>query len=538
MKMATSRMPVLVVAILVLSPSLELLTEHYTTQAAPLVQAAPGVLGPPQAPRRDTLGKPGTAIVRGHVLAADTGQPLRKAQVRVTSADLRESWLATTDARGEYEVKELRAGRYSLSASKGSYVALQYGQTRPFESGRPVEILDGQILEKIDFSLPRGGVITGRVLDEFGEPVTDVLVTTMRSQDVGGQRRIVPAGRTSTTNDIGEFRLFALPPSDYYISATLRNSAATTSTGEDRSGYAPTYFPGTANIGEAERVTVGLAQTVSEIVIPLLPIRTARLSGRAIDSDGRPIVGSVGVFCITAGITPFTVGTVRTGVDGSFTVSGLAPGSYKLMADVPQISGEMATLDVNITGTDVTDVSLVGVKPVTARGRIVFQGSTLKVPPPAALRVTVFPAPVNGVVTTFTFGPPPPPTIVKDDYTFETTVPPGQRQMTVTAPEGWKRKALRLRGTDVTDEGIEFKPDEDVDDVEIELTDRVTAVTGSVTNARGEALKDYSVVVFPQDRLRWITGSRYIQKGRPDQDGRFKLSVPPGDYYVVALDYL
>ena len=46
----------------------------------------------PQMPGRDNAqpAKPGTATLRGHVVAADTGQPLRKAQVRIFAAELRE----------------------------------------------------------------------------------------------------------------------------------------------------------------------------------------------------------------------------------------------------------------------------------------------------------------------------------------------------------------------------------------------------------------------------------------------------------------
>jgi hypothetical protein len=87
------------------------------------------------------------------------------------------------------------AGRYTLNAAKGSYVSLQYGQRRPFEPGKPVEVLEGQTIERLDFSLPRGAVITGRILDEFGELVTDAQVAALRYQFVGGGRRLVPAGR-------------------------------------------------------------------------------------------------------------------------------------------------------------------------------------------------------------------------------------------------------------------------------------------------------------------------------------------------------
>jgi Carboxypeptidase regulatory-like domain len=188
------------------------------------------VANPGQAPKGDNQqAKSGTATVRGRVVAGDSGQPLRKAQVRIManispgSTQLPESRLVTTDASGRYEFKELPAGRYNLTASKGVYVSLQYGQLRPFEPGKPLDILDGQTLERIDFALPRGSVITGRVVYEFGEPVSEVQVSAMRYQYTPAGRQLAMAGRQATTNDIGEYRLFALAPGDYYVSATFRS---------------------------------------------------------------------------------------------------------------------------------------------------------------------------------------------------------------------------------------------------------------------------------------------------------------------------
>src|SRR3954465_14104832 len=87
----------------------------------------------PAGPPRDNAQPKavGTATIRGHVVAADTGQPLRKAQVRINSPELRENRLTSTDADGKYEFKDVVAGRYNVNASKGSYVSLQYGQVRP-----------------------------------------------------------------------------------------------------------------------------------------------------------------------------------------------------------------------------------------------------------------------------------------------------------------------------------------------------------------------------------------------------------------------
>ena len=52
-----------------------------------------------------------------------------------------------TDADGRYEFRDLPAGRFTVNASKSGYVMVQYGQSRPFESGRPIELAEKQVHE-------------------------------------------------------------------------------------------------------------------------------------------------------------------------------------------------------------------------------------------------------------------------------------------------------------------------------------------------------------------------------------------------------
>ena len=224
---------------------------------APAGQGRGGRQGmPPRAGGQADAAPRGTAVIRGVVLAADSGTPIRRAQVRATAPGIRENRLATTDAQGRFEFKELAAGRYTVNASKGGFVALQYGQRRPGESGTPIEIADAQIVDKLVVALPRGSVISGRIFDEFGEPVANAVVNGMRYGYSGGARRLLPAGGQNardTTDDQGAFRLFGLPPGEYVISANFRGSGGeiTDPSGEP-SGYAPTYFPGTANVSDAQ----------------------------------------------------------------------------------------------------------------------------------------------------------------------------------------------------------------------------------------------------------------------------------------------
>ena len=547
-----SRLVAAVIGSLLIAPTL-------LAQDPSLIVAVPGQDGrtqifsfpaaaAPQAPARDNQppAKPGTATLRGRVFAGDSGQPLPKAQVRITSfgppaaGQPPENRLAITDSNGRYEFKELRAGRYNLVVTKpGGYMNAQYGQQRPLDPGKPLDILDGQTIEKVDFSLPRGGVITGRILDEFGQPVTDVQVTAARLQNVGGTRRLTQAGRVGTTNDIGEFRLFALPAGDYYVSATLRNNNVAADN-NDRSGYAPTYYPGTADIASAQRLTVAFGQTVTDLSMSLLPTRTARVSGTAVNSLGEPLRGTVmAVTGQTGGPALFntTPGQIRP--DGSFQINGLTPGSYTLQL-LPQTGpagnsdAEYASADITVDGSDVTGVRLIATKPSTITGRIIIASGDANRLRASTLRVGAFPAPTLGPV----LGPNSPPVAVNDDWTFQAKAKAVLTRITLTGLQPpWTIKAVRYRGIDVTDSGLDVKANEEITDVEIELMNRITDVSGLVTNSRGDPVKEYWVVLFARDSDKRRPPSRYVRVSRSDQDGRFKLTgLPAAEYLALAVD--
>src|SRR4029077_11050546 len=130
---------------------------------------------------------------------------------------------------------DLPAGRYQLSAAKGAYVQVSWGE-QPGAMPKPLDLHAGEKLEHLDFTLPRGGVITGRVVDEFGEPLTGVTISAMRIQTIGGSRQLTNAGGAGT-NDEGAFRLFGLRPGQYAVQAVWRRVAWGEPTSPDRTGY-------------------------------------------------------------------------------------------------------------------------------------------------------------------------------------------------------------------------------------------------------------------------------------------------------------
>ena len=497
-------------------------------------------VAPAGVPPRDQPPRTGTSRLHGRVMAADTGQPLRRAVVRLSGAEIRESRSTTTAADGTYEFKDLPAGRYTISASKGSYVSLAYGQIRPSEAGRPVVLADHQALDRIDIRLPRGAIITGRVVDEFGEAVADASVMSMRQRYVQGRRRLMPTGRNSMTNDIGEFRLFGLEPGQYYLTATLRGGVGMMDRNDDRAGYAPTYYPGTADVTSAQRITVSVGQTLTDISIPLVPTQTAQLSGNVIDAEGRPASsGMVSVMArgLFAGMG-FMGGSIRP--DGTFTVSGVAPGEYVLRAMLPSGPNglsEAATAIVAVNGQDVTGIQLIPQRPVTISGRIFADNAAARALNPSTIQIMATPANPDDAVPGLGVRP----VAAKDDFTFEVKAMPGRFVLrTFAAGQDWSLKSVRDRGTDVTDTGFDLRPGENLADLEVELTSQRPEVSGLVTDGNGVRATNYTVVVFPQDRERGeYPMSRYFATARPDQEGRFRIrSLPPSDYYAVAVEYV
>jgi hypothetical protein len=193
---------------------------------------------------------------------------------------------------------------------------------------------------------------------------------------------------------------------------------------------------------------------------------------------------------------------------------------------------EFGSTPLSVGGEDVSNIVLTTTKGGTAVGQVSFDGS--RPPSVTAIRVTSMAADAEG------------PSIggmgsVKDDGTFELKGLSGTRIIRIgNAPPGWVLKAVRLNGTDITDTGAEFKAGETTSGLEIELTQKSTTVTGSVTAADGALLKDYTLVIFSESPESWrYPNTRWVSGSRPDQDGRVKVqNLPAGTYYAVAVDYL
>jgi protocatechuate 3,4-dioxygenase beta subunit len=500
-------------------------------------------------PPRDRSAAPaekGTGMIRGFVVDAQTGEPLPRAFVSLTTmGGGRQPTTIQTDAEGGFEFRDLPPGRYLLSANRAPYLWTRYGQRGPDTSGTPIDVADDQAVDKIRIALSPGGVISGRVYDEFGLPAVGVRIQPLQYRYNNGRRQLMQAstsGFMSTTDDLGAFRIWGLTPGEYYVSAAPQPMFVNPGLTADQTGPITTYFPGTADSAAAQRVTVGAGKEASGVHIVLVSGRLAKLRGRAVTATGEPFAGAT--IQVTRqeanGTNTFSGGTVRP--DGTFEIGGIAAGQYLLKVRHESFrddaSVETARASVTVTGEDVDNLFLSGGFGATLRGRIVTDEGGMPPMKPSQVMLRVEPAPEDRG----TWVRPPP---VNDDYSFELKGLFGRGRIDSNlvfqagdmpgAPiSGWALKAVYARGEDITGRYIDFDLGSTIDNVEVMFSRRWAEVHGTVIDERGQPVADASFVIFSADESRWTQDYRNVRPLRTDPNGTLRATgLRQGDYLLA-----
>ena len=245
--------------------------------------AGPAAAGQRRPPRDRVAPVADTASISGRVSTGSPPSPLADATVTVRAENGAIGASAITDANGRFALTALPAGRYTLAARKGGYLTLQYGQTRAFEKGTPIQLEPGETLKAVNLELPRGGVLTGRVVDHFGQPAVGARVEAERYQFASGRWDLVGVGRSDHTDDRGVYRIYGLPPGDYYLEVRASHLFGRTTPG-------PTYYPTAPDLESAQRVSVAIGAEVGGVDVILTDVEAARITGHVVDAAGRPQV--------------------------------------------------------------------------------------------------------------------------------------------------------------------------------------------------------------------------------------------------------
>jgi Carboxypeptidase regulatory-like domain len=442
--------------------------------------------------------------------------------------------VAFTDNDGRFALTNLDPGRYTISVRKAGYVPTTYGARHAGEPPIGVDV-EGGGTAGINVRLARSAGISGRIVDQFGEPVEGALVTAERPMRVEGRITTRPAG-TATTDDLGEYRIGGLPASRYVISAYVnRMSEGMVFFNADADGVmlpelmsrvpgmsqVRTYYPGGVGLGQAQPVEVRTGEerasadfaVGSDAGFPLVTLSF-------FDADGKAVPGDA-IYANTATDLPRFLPVMARNPKLAFRVE---PGTWSVLA---RGNGTVGMTEITAASGDIAANVVLG-KGGRLTGRVETDGAPL---PTMRLSLTATHAADPAAVSRWSNG-----ASTRADGTFEIDQLLGPLQLRVVSPpRGWALKSVVHDGRDITDAAIDFRPTTVMNGVRVVMTNRVATLEGIATDSQGAPLVDYSVLVFPADRALAAKARRYARWARPNQQGRFAVDdLLAGDYLAVA----
>ena len=464
--------------------------------------------------------------IAGIVIDAHTGRPLANALVRAAPHMGRGLIKSTvSDEEGRFAFADLPQGAYVLSAQRPGYLPTNLGQRRQDGPGTPIELAEGETRDKIAIPMSRGGVIVGRVVDDYGDPVTGVRVHVVPH---AGFR---PGART---DDRGLYRIYGLTPGDYVVQAQVTFMAHVGSFA--KAGPVSTFFPSTTDMRAAQRVKVRGGEETSGVNITLVTARLADITGRAVNSRGGPMPGATVNLVQHLGRTSSSMANSTVKPDGTFQIRAVPPGEYGVEINYPPHVGpgevqEKARARVQVDGETIDDLLLVGERGATVRGRVVTDtGEPLPIKH-TQLAVMMQRAPDEVIWS----GDMP---AVLEDFSFELKNLFGRHRLDVSmnAPSGqWAVKSVRWRDQEIGHRFIEYGGGQVFDDVEVVMSNDWATLSGYVRDQRNDPVVDMPLVLFPTDAALWIPFSRYLRTMRTAPGGRYGLSTLFGGEYYVAM---
>ena len=333
---------------------------------------------------------PPPAAISGVVIDAVTGQPLVGAVVTLARLDVRlPAPRAVTDARGRFVFDDLPASdSYYLGARRFGYAYTRYGWSGPGQSLAikdiaKIALTPGRWVNDIKIPLWRLGSLSGRVIDERGEPIVGAAVRAFSTRSIAGNPQLV-GGPITTTDDRGIYRIADLDPGAYVVSVPSVQSTVLTTTPEapqlraigelttggigagrgatvsspavdvdgrhrlvltnfatppppasaERRAYPPVFYPSARVPAEAATIDIDYGDSRSGIDFQLQPVSVARVSGRLEGGDGRIPSMLLRLMAKGAERLGFGAETATTTVepDGAFTFLNVPEGEYTIVA--------------------------------------------------------------------------------------------------------------------------------------------------------------------------------------------------------------
>jgi protocatechuate 3,4-dioxygenase beta subunit len=507
------------------------------------------------------------ARVTGKVLNAITGEPVRKATVRLQVASggagggvnvpsgmpIAPPGMpgmqvggrgqgANTDTNGEFAFEAVEPGNYRVVGEKTGFLRSAMGGRGASMLGSTIKVSEGGEVANVVIRMTPQGIISGRVVDEDGEPVEGAFVQVSNQQYMGGRRRLMMLG-SNQTNDRGEFRINNISPGRYYVAVQLLRqsfAAPPTTTNQKREEYAypKLYYPGVETLDQAQRIEVAAGQEFSGVQIALKKMRVFRVRGRfdgLIVKEHNQTRMNLALRETTASADSLGFGpggdlgrgggSLRN--DGSFELTNVLPGAYKLViSEFGRGGGKLlGSTMVNVASSDVDGVIVTPTPLVTLNGSVTVEGDASKFNL-KAVRVNAVP------VESFSFGMAPPVLPNEDGQFTLADLSPERHRINVTVGFGAYVKSVTVAGQDIRANGIDLAVGGGK--IDVVVSTRVASLSGRVQKAGNDSASGSAILATLNAAGMPVPVPGMAQV---DQSGNFSFSnLGPGEYVVLAFE--
>jgi hypothetical protein len=469
---------------------------------------------------------------------------------------------AVTDGDGHFIVQNVPAGKVSIRAQLTGYFG-------PGVNGNFPDSVNTSIVVKADeastvkISLVPAGTISGKVFDSNGKPFFNAIVGVLRPGYKRGSFTLEGVDG-KTADDLGGFRIYPLPPGEYYVSVMTRGPGArATGAPASQETQVTTLFPNATTLEAATKVMVVAGEEARAIDVHVRTARTSTISGR-VTSSYPPVTGRTGrggvaipstaVLALATrdvdGFSDLQGGITATAdADGKFQFGGVTPGLYDVYARLPIDKGwgglappERATnaaafgrAIVEVRGDDIDNVQIVVHQGIDVRGHVTVDG----MPKAAKVFLSLIPddtidrlgdsqtANVYGQVGSYR------PTIAADGSFTIPVVPEGRYRLAIQVHEPGNSYVadVRMDGTSVYDNGL-LVGARDLNPLEVDIRSNGGSVDATALGAEQKPVAGKTVVLVPSQRRQ---NPVLYRVGQSDSQGHVEFTnVVPGLYRLFA----
>jgi hypothetical protein len=473
------------------------------------------------------------ASIEGLTVNSATNEPIPGVHVRLIAAGfsgVTAAYGATSDRTGRISIAGIRPGTYILAPERSGFIA--YISKSSSSQVPTLSIRTSQQLTNVRIEMAPRAVLSGRVLDDHGDPIQGIPVSVFAVDDKDQPNYIIPMPELPT-DDRGEFRVYTVS-GHYYLQARAPN-VDSRDLPEQRDGatlapYRSTFYPSTVVKGRAIAV-----DAVGGKEIGGLEIRMSRQAGVTISGvvSGMPNTSMRPVVIAQWGNAPqvWTSSTsTATDAEGRFTLPNVQAAYYRLWA-VWNGKAQMFSrpLEFKVDEADVANLELAVQPGVTVSGKLEAGDAaagagtkrtvTLESEDPVwMMRPSVGDLDADGAFTI-------------------SGVPLGKYRVVVSPlPESSYVKSVVLDGAAGSDDMLDLNAARSGGSIKITLGRDAARLAGRILSEDGERNPNtVAAVLFSPVPVPQKLSQKMVV--RPQPDGTYTIpALRPGRYRIMALD--